>query len=214
MKILYVAQERQLDRSQIATGNAIRAAQLTRSIEAAGHLVTHIWLNTSEQPLAGGFRNSDELHSLLVSHAPDVVLVSYWELLDLLPFDYERPVILDFVAPRPLEDLFEDPGQVQHNLRRLRLGLGKTDLVLVGTGEQRQLLILTLLDAGFDLRDEIPVVCVPLAAETTGGPLTAPGESGWTLVSGGVSWSWRNAEPWWTAINSVCGDGANDPSTW
>jgi glycosyltransferase involved in cell wall biosynthesis len=191
MKILYVAQEPQLDRSQIATGNAIRAAQLTRSIEAAGHLVTHIWLNTSEQPRAGGFRNSDELHSLLVSHAPDVVLVSYWELLDLLPFDYERPVILDFVAPRPLEDLFEDPGQVQHNLRRLRL------------------LILTLLDAGFDLRNEIPVVCVPLAAETTGGPLTAPGEGGWTLVSGGVSWPWRNAEPWWTAINSVRGDGAN-----
>ena len=41
-------------------------------------------------------------------------------MLDYLPILFRLPVILDFVAPRPLESLFEMPDGIQQELFRLR----------------------------------------------------------------------------------------------
>ncbi len=189
MKVLILCQEPPFDVDQVTTGNALRTRQLHQALSAAGHDVHQAWLD--REPGEQRFRSADELRELLQRERPEVVLVSYWELLGLLPFDLELPVVLDFLAPRPLEGLFEDPSRVGGMLRRLRVALARADLVLVGNDRQRDLLAYWLLEAGFDLREADPVRVVPLA----GDPVTTPGRPEPTevlrLVAGGVKWPWR-----------------------
>ena len=83
----------------------------------------------------------------------DVVLVAYWELLQLLPFALDIPVILDFVAPRPLEVLFEAPEQTARHLRNLAPGAWPMPTCYWWvTLSRKQLLSYWLLEAGMDLR--------------------------------------------------------------
>ena len=143
MKILLIAQEAALEPGEVSSGNAIRLLQLASALQAAGHEVTRVWLAGPHHPrvsTAGSFRNRDELQGLIQSHAPDVILLAYWELAALLPFELKQPVVIDFVAPRPLESLYENPGCVRADLRRLRSALQRCDLVLVGNELQRRFL--------------------------------------------------------------------------
>ena len=200
MKILFLAQEPILQRTEVVTGNAIRLDQLRTAITGAGHEVVHTWLAGSGPAASGAFRSRDELQARILSEAPDVILVAYWELVALLPFDLRQPVVLDFIAPRPLEALFESPQTVRSELRRLRDHLQRCDLILVGNQPQKQLLVNTLIEAGFDLRQGIPVAAVPLGADSLGAPTTRPGTGGWVLVSGGVSWPWRKSQHYLPAL--------------
>jgi glycosyltransferase involved in cell wall biosynthesis len=203
MQILLITQEPPLALDSVATGNAIRTAQLEIALCGAGHTVRQVWLNTDNSRHAGAFRNRDELQATITSYQPDAILVAYWELLELLPFELSQPVIVDFVAPRPLELLFEHPEQVGAELQLLQRNLPKCDLLLTGNESQRDLLWFTLLQAGFDLRGSEPVLVVPLAAEPAGRPESDPRDDGWTLVSGGVSWPWRKSEAYWQAIEAM-----------
>ncbi|MBT8061043.1 MAG: hypothetical protein KJO85_00065, partial [Gammaproteobacteria bacterium] len=170
MKILMIAQEPPMAPDQVVTGNALRAAQLSDAISGAGHTVTHLWHAPEARGGEGSFANRDELRSLLTRHAADVHLVNFWELLGLMPFDSDVPLVLDFIAPRPLEQLFQDPAQVQNDLARLETHLSRADLVLVGNEYQKQLLLLPLLGAGIDLRGDDIIEVVPLAAQAAGSP--------------------------------------------
>jgi glycosyltransferase involved in cell wall biosynthesis len=207
MRILIIAQEPPFDAGAVATGNAIRTHQLTSALEAGGHEVRQIWLDRTP----GGastesvFRNGDQLRSRLRAIEPEALLVTWWELLTLLPQDPGLPVVLDFVAPRPLEELFEAPERLPFNLRRLRLALQRCDLILVGNERQESLLTYWLLEAGFDLRLSSPVLVVPLAGEPVERPADAPdpARSGFTLVTGGVDWPWRRSESYLEKIASV-----------
>jgi len=210
MRILLITQEPPLAPDAIATGNAIRTAQLAGALSRAGHTLSQTWLDNRK----GGrknrhrqaFRSRDELQATINGQRPDVILVSYWELLELLPFDLAQPVVLDFVAPRPLEVLFEHPERVKTGLARLQDNLTKCDVMLTGNPSQRDLLWFTLLQAGFDLRDCDPVLVVPLSAEPAGAPESDPRVNGWTLVSGGVHWPWRKSDDYWQAIQSMKGE--------
>lgn len=208
MRILLIAQEPPLSPERVVTGNAIRTDQLTRGLAAAGHRVTHLWHSGHGPATDASFATRDELRDRLLRHAPDLCLVCYWELLDFIPFELEVPVLLDFLAPRPLEELFEHPERVQSQLHRLRINLTKVDRVLVGHARQRELLLLTLLDAGLDLREETPVDVVPLAAEPAGMPRSVPERDGWVLVAGGVDWPWRDATAYWQALEEAATAGA------
>jgi glycosyltransferase involved in cell wall biosynthesis len=206
LKILLVAQEAALQSREIVSGNAIRIDQLCSALQHAGHEVIHVWLARPDQDAAaagGSFRNRDELHGIILATVPDVILLAYWELAALLPFELQQPVVLDFVAPRPLEELFEHPQRVRSNLRRLRNHLQRCDLILVGNEQQRHLLINNLIEAGFDLRQNVPVMVVPLGAAAMGPPKSSPGPGGWLLVTGGVSWPWRNAQTYLQALASA-----------
>ncbi len=208
MKILLIAQEPPLDTGQIVTGNALRTAQLSDSLVKAGHEIQHVWGPTEGAQHRGDtFQSRDSLHDLLQRYQPDAVLVSYWEILDLFPFEYPKPVIVDFIAPRPLEDLFENPGTVHHNLHRLKVNLTKADLLLTGNEVQKNLLLLTLLETRVDLRTEQGVVVVPLAGEVAGEPLSDPVVDGWTLVSGGVNWPWRKPERYLSVLDELQSEG-------
>jgi glycosyltransferase involved in cell wall biosynthesis len=203
MQILLITQEPPLAADAIATGNAIRTAQLEGALGRAGHSVSQTWLDKQNSSHPDAFQSRDELQAIISRRQPDTILVSYWELLELLPFNLPQAVILDFVAPRPLEVLFENPQQVSSELHRLRSNLSKCDLLLTGNTAQRDLLWFTLLQAGFDLRCNDPVRVVPLSAEPAGKPESDPVKDGWTLVSGGVHWPWRQSGEYWQAIQDM-----------
>ena len=203
MQILLITQEPPLKPDTIATGNAIRTSQLDSALKRAGHQLTQVWLSRSSESHRDAFRNRDELQAIISRQHTDVILVAYWELLELLPFELQQAVILDFVAPRPLELLFENPSLVSSELTRLQNSLRKCDLLLSGNKAQRDLLWFTLLQAGFDLRQYDPLLVVPLAAEVAGRPESDPRRDGWTLVSGGVHWPWRKAEAYWQVIQDM-----------
>lgn len=203
MQILLVTQEPPLSSDDVATGNAIRTDQLESALRGAGHSISQTWLDKQNSGHPDAFRSRDELRANITKQNPEAILVAYWELLELLPFELPQPVIVDFVAPRPLEILFEHPELVGAELRRLQRNLSKCDLLLTGNPSQRDLLWYTLLQAGFDLRGCEPVLVVPLAAKPVGKPASDPRSSGWTLVSGGVHWPWRKAEQYWQAIQSM-----------
>ncbi len=203
MQILLVTQEPPLSSDDVATGNAIRTAQLESALSGAGHSISQTWLDKQNSGHPDAFRSRDELRANITKQNPGAILVAYWELLELLPFELPQPVIVDFVAPRPLEILFEHPELVGAELRRLQRNLSKCDLLLTGNPSQRDLLWYTLLQAGFDLRGCEPVLVVPLAAKPAGKPESDPRTSGWTLVSGGVHWPWRNSKQYWQAIQGM-----------
>lgn len=206
MQILLITQEPPLAVDAVATGNAIRTAQLEGALTRAGHSITHTWLDKQNDTHSEAFHSRDQLQATINRLNPDVILVAYWELLELLPFELRQPVVLDFVAPRPLEALFEHPEWVGADLQRLQNNLSKCDMLLTGNSAQRDLLWFTLLQAGFDLRGSDPVLIVPLAAEVAGRPKSDPAKGDWTLVSGGVHWPWRKSEEYWQAIQNMKGD--------
>jgi glycosyltransferase involved in cell wall biosynthesis len=201
MKVLLISQEAPLDDSTVVTGNAVRCRQLCNSLAAAGHAVTQVWQQTGEARQPGTFDGRDALRSLVIRHQPDALVVCWWELVKLLPFDLEQPVVLDFVAPRPLEQLYENPEGLARELRQLRLVLQKCDLLLVGNQWQKHLMVMPLLEAGFDLRKDLPVCVLPLSGPALDPPQSDPVKTGWTLVSGGISWPWRRSASYWRAIN-------------
>jgi glycosyltransferase involved in cell wall biosynthesis len=203
MKILLITQEPPLQSEDVVSGNAVRTQQLSSALESAGHEVSQSWLCKDRNRSKGSFRNQDELQGILLQHRPDVVIVSFWELLALLPYDMTENVILDFVAPRPLEEMFESPQTVRDSMRRLRLNLERCDAVMVGNEPQRQLLINTMIEAGFDLRESDPVLVVPLGADALDPPRSTPGKDGWQLVAGGVTWPWRNSGAYTAALENL-----------
>lgn len=203
MHILLITQEPPLKHDAVATGNAIRTSQLEGALKNAGHDISQTWLSQPGQHDPAAFESRDQLQAVIGKERPDAILVSYWELLDLLPFELQQPVIVDFVAPRPLEVLYEAPEKVQGELARLHRNLSKCDLLLAGNTAQRDLLWFSLLQAGFDLRGAEPVLVIPLSAKPAGRPQSSPESTGWTLVSGGVHWPWRQSEDYWRVIQNM-----------
>lgn len=204
MRLLILSQEPPFDPADVATGNALRTHQLATAVESAGHAVSQLWLDRAGGP--GRFRSADDLRGQIQQQRPDALLVTYWELLELLPFEPPAPVVLDFLAPRPLEALFEDPQRTGGMLRRLRVALARCDLLLVGSEGQKSLLAYWLLEAGFDLRDHDPVRVVPLAGEPVPTPERPDPTEGLRIVTGGVRWPWRRDEETLEAVRSTVRD--------
>jgi glycosyltransferase involved in cell wall biosynthesis len=200
-RVLHLLQEPLQDEDGVFSGNDLRTRQLDQGIKLGDHEISHAFLRKPGMASsANNFANRDELQGLILREKPDVILVSYWELLALLPFELAQPVALDFVAPRPLEELFEQPQVVQANIARLRNALRRCDLVLCGNDKQADLLIPLLIEAGHDLRTSWPLCVVPLGADVAVSAASEPGPGGATLVMGGVSWPWRNEQPWLEAL--------------
>lgn len=206
-RILHILQQPLQPESDVFSGNDLRTRQLDQGLRDGGHEISHAFLRGPGEPAAtGAFRNRDELQGILLREKPDVILVSYWELLALLPFELLQPVVLDFVAPRPLEELFEAPHKVQANLARMRNALARCDRILCGNQRQADLLIPMLIEAGHDLRESSPLSIVPLGAPLANAPTSQPGSDGVTLVMGGVSWPWRKEQSWLEALQRAAND--------
>jgi glycosyltransferase involved in cell wall biosynthesis len=206
MKILLITNEPPLNPNEVVSGNAVRSRQLMAALTTAGHSVSQTWLSSRRIRPASSFRNRDELQGRLVAEAPDALIVSYWELLGLLPVELKPFVILDYVAPRSLEELFESPQTVRNSLKRFRLNLERCDAVLVGNEQQGPLLLNNLIEAGFDLRGAVPILTVPLGAEVATTSRSDPTDVGWRMVAGGVTWPWRTDGSFAQALEAVASD--------
>jgi glycosyltransferase involved in cell wall biosynthesis len=203
-RVLHILQQPLQAESDVFSGNDLRTRQLDQGLQDGGHLLSHAVLRGPGQPAAAGaFRNRDELQGILLRDKPDVILVAYWELLALLPFELSQPVVLDFVAPRPLEELFEAPQKVQANMARLRNALARCDRILCGNQRQADLLIQLLIEAGHDLRESSPLLIVPLGAPLAEPPTSQPRADGVMLVMGGVSWPWRQEQSWLESLQQA-----------
>lgn len=218
MRIALISQDPPLDPGQVATGNQIRAWQLTEGLQRHGHTVESFWFQQQGRiDHHHAFNSMDRLRGLLdratAQGGLDGVIVAYWELLAFLPCDFALPVVLDFLAPRPLECLFEQPDEVGGELARLQVALRDVDHVLVGNARQRHLMTAWLLAAGHDLRSDIPLSVVPLAGDAADVPADREDSSSPAgeirLVAGGVHWPWRDDTAYREVLNDydAAGEG-------
>lgn len=204
MKILFITLEPPFDASLVVRGNTIRAQQLISGLADLGHDVVQVWRSPyDDSPVAPDprmYSHSAELAELIQQHQADALVVGYWALLEDLPQNLAIPVVVDFIAPRPLEALFEDTSTRDTEMRRLLEALARADGFIVANERQEHLLVPYLLMAGIDLRQHVPIAQVPIAA--MGAPAASPTapKQHWVIVGGGVDWPWRRQKPWLDAI--------------
>lgn len=186
MRILYLTLEPPLDANEIATGSQMRTAALVAALTDAGH--EPIQASRSQWTHKEVIRRIDEVQA-------DAILLGYWQLAECLPERVEQPLVVDCIAPRPLEEHFVDPLQTASMIQRYTRALAKADLVLVGNARQRTLLAGWLLAAGEDLRESVPIVELPLAVTPPDSARIDHGRP-LVLVTGGQDWAWRDASDW------------------
>jgi hypothetical protein len=192
----------------------VRAHYLARGLADHGVEVVHAYPAAlghavGEDPLpapgvvSAAFRDRDDLHCLLDRCSPALVLVGFWELLAELPATIDAPVVLDLVAPRMVECLFQrDRDAIREALRFLR-ECRRADRFLCGGERQKHLLAAFLLVAGFECAPESPIDVVPISAR----PLSARAgarRGAWRFVGGGVPWPWRRPEAYHRALLDAC----------
>src|SRR5690606_35482131 len=134
-----------LDATRVATGNQVRDAGLARALIEAGDEVKHCApLPPDEEPGEHFYASAQELRQRIETWQPDAILVGYWNLLAQLP-EVKVPVILDFIAPRLLEAMSQEPGALLHESRQILALLPRADHFLVGNARQADLLLSLLL---------------------------------------------------------------------
>lgn len=190
-----------------ARGNMVRAAHLVQALEAHGHSVTQVFRqpydNSPVPDIRAMYRNPDELTRMIEQHQPDVIMLGYWMLIADLPGSIDIPLVLDFIAPRPLEALYEPAESRDLSLQKLLDCLARIDYFLVGNQRQSDFLIPYLIQAGLDVREQIPIGVLPIAAELAmDQPKTPPNEH-WLLVGGGVEWPWRVQQEYIDSLTSA-----------
>ena len=212
MKILYLAHAVFLDPTRVTAGNSVRAWYLTRGLAEAGHEVVFAYPQSLSRyasardaaPMANvreqTFDGAAALNRLVADERPDVLLVGYWELLEQLTEPLPMPVVLDVVAPRVLEVMFQQPQGLSDEIARMLAVYRKADLFLAGNQRQAHFLLPWLIMAGFDCRFEAPVTVLPISTQACEASPGAGTRERLRLVSGGVAWPWRRTEAWFDAV--------------
>ncbi|GAB4119098.1 MAG: hypothetical protein Tsb0027_13100 [Wenzhouxiangellaceae bacterium] len=198
MNILLITLEPPLNADMAVRGNVVRAAQLYDTLRAAGHQVRQVFRQPYDQsPVVDHgnmYTDAEGLQAFIADFQADALLLGYWALAEDLPEHSELPVIMDFIAPRPLEALFEDEATRDLSLQRLSACLRKADCFLVGNRRQRHLLVPYLLAAGLDLRFHYPVLVLPIAAAPAVSQTRPAPPEHWIIAGGGVQWAWRQQQ--------------------
>lgn len=212
MKIIIFTHGVFLDAMRVAAGNSVRAYYLAKGLVHHGHTVVHLFPRALEkyssdravQPEPGirvvSYSGRDELAQCIAQEKADLLLVGYWELLEELPDQLEVPLMLDVVAPRVLEAMFQSERDVGAEVQRTLQLYRKVDRFLVGTERQRHFLLPWLIMAGFDCRYAVPIDVVPISTVPGSPQVAKPADAPWRFVSGGVSWPWRRTEVWFDAV--------------
>ncbi len=193
MKLLYLSLHPPLDPSRPVTGGQVRDAGLRQALATAGHEIKALApLPADHRGEKNGFYESPEALRLQISlFQPDLILVNYWSLLSHLP-PTDVPVVLDFIAPRLLEAMYQGSGELEHEARQLLSLLPKADHFLVGNQRQHDALVTLLLLCGFDCRERTPISLVPIAASAPAGDINTT-LSPLVLINAGVDWPWRQS---------------------
>ncbi len=211
MKVLLLTHGEPLDPQRVVSGNSVRALGLALGLLEAGHRVIQVYPAALGEPSGpwlerglGACHYADriQLAKILESEAPDILLVGYWELIETLPEDLGIPIVLDVVAPRILEVMYQEDRDLASEVRRTLACYRRAERFLVGNRRQLSFLLPWLILAGFDCRTEAPIEVIPISAgfETHAPLRLQPGEP-IRFVSGGVVWPWRCVEPWLDALD-------------
>ncbi len=220
MKVLLITHGEQLDAARIASGNSVRAHAIERGLAEAGIQVVHVYPEALGAPSDPGpdprigarvYRDRVDLAALIEEESPDVLILGYWELIELLPDTLAQPIVLDVVAPRILEAMYQEHLDLASEVRRTLACYRRADRFLVGNRRQASFLIAWLILAGFDCRGSAPVDILPISVEDAREDPVAcrPGER-LRLVSGGVSWPWRRTEAWFDSLVDALGRHGNE----
>lgn len=204
MKILYLVHARPFDPQEILSGNTIRAHALAQGLLRSGHEVLWVfpqdlWKQGTPLPPGHAVHGSMfDLQGIMGAFAPDAILVGYWELLGDLPPEIKLPVLLDFLAPRPLEALFEGVP-LDAEVKKMARLFPRADHFFVGSSRQAVFLLPWLLLFGLDHRNPAPITVLPLGLEEGPEPeksFAAP----FTFATAGVTWPWRQDAPYLEAL--------------
>lgn len=224
MKILILAYGVFLDPGQVAAGNSVRGYFLARSLADYGHQIIYVYPQKLEQATGRSvqcpekniqvrsYSDASHLARLFKEEDPGLTLVGYWELLADLPDGLHVPVVLDLVAPRILEVLFQAERDLQQEIQDMLRLFPKADLFLVGNERQRHFLVPWLIMAGFDCRYHVPIDIVPIATMPGSPRQEIMQDTNWRFVSGGVSWPWRRTEVWYDALVEAISQSAKQGS--
>ncbi|MTW20307.1 glycosyltransferase [Allochromatium palmeri] len=206
MKILLITHGEPLDPARIASGNSVRAHGLALGLIEAGHSVVQVYPEALGEPTAliaerglsaRCYTDRETLAALIDAEAPDVLILGYWELIELLPESLAVPIVLDVVAPRILEAMYQAHLDLADEVRRTLRCYRRADRFLVGNQRQASFLLPWLLLAGFDCRAGAPIDVLPISAGFESyQPLSYTPDTRLCLVAGGVSWPWRRTEDW------------------
>lgn len=209
MKLLYLSLDPPLDPSRVATGNQVRVQGLREALERHGHEVTQAIPSEEAKPTdpeSPGllvYRTREELAEFVRDGGYGALVVGYWSLLDhLKAVDAPPPVVLDVIAPRLLEALFQDPDHLAERTAEFLALLPRADHFLVGNQRQADLLLPLLLQAGFDCREDVPVSIVPISTRSPAAHRDrAPGPP--RVVNAGVNWPWRQSEDYAAVLHEA-----------
>lgn len=217
LRVLLFSEHPPLDPGRPADGLAVRHTRMAEALAAQGVAVTYAHPEAPSAPSGpspAGFEtcavaDAAALALWLRRHRPDLVILGYWELEDWLPADSGAALVLDYVAPRMLERLFEDRSKLSGDARRLLRLLGRCREVWVGHERQSDLLLPWLLLAGHDIRFHRPVRVVPLSAPVLDSPRREGHSDDPERVAfhGGHEWPWRQSRRWLEAFD-------RSPSGW
>jgi glycosyltransferase involved in cell wall biosynthesis len=214
MKVLFITHGEFLDDARIASGNSVRAYFIERGLAESGIEVVHVHpeaLGTPSDPAPHPgirvrvYQDRNALAELIRAEAPDALILGYWELIESLPERLDQPIVLDVVAPRILEAMYQEQLDLSDEVRRTLACYRRADRFLVGNRRQASFLIAWLILAGFDCRLAAPVDVLPISVDCAP-PDRAPVQGldargiGLRLVSGGVSWPWRQTERWFDRL--------------
>ncbi len=211
MKICLVTYGTFLDPARVVAGNSVRSYYMTRALTERGIEVAYFYpaflaqhaSSSVATPLGvsiHSYGDGPDLLRQIDAERPTAVLVGYWELLEHFPEGYAYPLIVDVVAPRILESLFEANRDLSVEARRLLELYRRADLFLAGNERQRHFLIPWLVLAGFRCAATAPVAVVPISTEVDAPPARDPWNGEWRLVAGGVTWPWRRMEAYFDPL--------------
>ncbi len=183
------------------TGAGLRAWGLIKGLEARGHDVTYLMPETSLKSAAAGvdlsayrsvvYNNlgTEDLYRRIGDLSPEVMVLQHWSTA--VPFGRSPiPVVIDFHGPLLLETLYQDLPHYE-SLRQLKIQtLAKADFFTCAGERQRHYFYPWLIQAGFDLRQNLlQVIPVSLPPEV---PARAPATGEVTFVYGGVFLPWQD----------------------
>lgn len=183
------------------TGAGLRAWGLIKGLEARGHDVAYLMPETSLKLAAPGvdlaaYRSfvygnlgSEDLYRRMQELLPEVMVFQHWSTA--VPFGRSPiPVVIDFHGPLMLETLYQDLPHYE-GLRQLKIQtLARADFFTCAGERQRHYFYSWLMQAGFDLRqDLIQVIPVSLSPDM---PARTPATGEVTFVYGGVFLPWQD----------------------
>ena len=110
MKILYLSLDQPLNLHAVTTGNQVRVQGLRDVMENAGHEVVQLTYMADPEvaPNSSLYHSREELEDRIKQGQFDVIIAGYWSLLAHFSAT-DIPVVLDFIAPRLLEQIFRVP---------------------------------------------------------------------------------------------------------